>query len=65
MTSSSNAQRTTLFLDPSIVKHAKAEAIIEEITLTALVEQALLKYLPAETKIRKIAIKEPVYRQNK
>jgi hypothetical protein len=46
-------QRVTLFLKPSILKQAKAEAIIKEITLTQLVEKALIAYLPAETIIRK------------
>jgi hypothetical protein len=63
MTDTSNLQRVTLFMDPSIVKHAKAQAIIDEITLTALVEKALLKYLPTETKIRKADKQEHVFRQ--
>lgn len=63
MASNGKAQRITLYIDPSIVKHAKAQAIIDEITFTALVEKALLKYLPAETRIRKIGVEEPVYRQ--
>ena len=46
-------QRITLFLDPSLAKQAKAQAIVEELTLTALVEMALLKYLPKETIIKK------------
>jgi hypothetical protein len=49
-------QRVTLFLNPSIVKHARTEAIVEELTLTALAEKALIKYLPKETVIRKIKI---------
>lgn len=48
-----NKQRTTLFLNPSIVKHARAQAIIEELSLTNLVEKALIKYLPKETIIKK------------
>lgn len=46
-------QRTTLFIDPNLLKQAKAQAIVEEISLTALVEKALVKYLPRETVIRK------------
>lgn len=46
-------QRATLFLDPSLLKQAKMQAIIEELSLTALIEKALTKYLPEETKIRK------------
>ncbi|OGK52836.1 hypothetical protein A2970_02165 [Candidatus Roizmanbacteria bacterium RIFCSPLOWO2_01_FULL_44_13] len=48
-----NKQRTTLFLNPDLVKHAKAQAIINEITLTILVERALIRYLPKETVIKK------------
>lgn len=47
-------QRVTLFLDPSISKHAKAQAVVEDTTLTSLVEKALIKYLPKETIIRKL-----------
>jgi len=49
-------QRVTLFLNPSLLKHAKAQAVIEEITLTALVELALVAYLPKETVIKKVQI---------
>lgn len=47
-------QRATLFLKPDLLKHAKAQAIIEEITLTSLIEKALIKYLPEETVIKKV-----------
>jgi len=50
-------QRVTLFLDPSIVKHAKAQAILEELSLTDLVEKTLIKYLPEVTVIKKAVIK--------
>jgi hypothetical protein len=50
-------QRITLFVNPAIAKHAKAQAIIEELTLTNLIEKALLNYLPKETVIKKAAIK--------
>lgn len=46
-------QRVTLFLDPSLLKQAKMQAIIEELSLTALIEKALAEYLPEETMIRK------------
>lgn len=46
-------QRTTLFLNPDLLKHAKAQAIIEEISLTGLMEMALVRYLPKETIIKK------------
>jgi hypothetical protein len=54
MTTNNKTQRITLFINPSISKQAKAQAIIEEITLTKLVENALVKYLPKETVIRKV-----------
>lgn len=49
-------QRTTLFLNPSIVKQAKAQAVVEELTLTVLIEKALIKYLPKETVVKKVII---------
>ena len=52
-----NKQRTTLFLNPDLVKHAKAQAIIDDITLTSFVEKALIKYLPKETIIKKKIMK--------
>lgn len=53
-------QRMTFFINPSIVKHARAQAVVEEITLTALVEKALIKYLPDETIIKKVEIGKDV-----
>lgn len=47
-------KRVTLFINPSIIKQAKAQAIIENLTLTNLVEKALIGYLPKETVIRKV-----------
>lgn len=49
-------QRVTLFIRPSVVKHAKGQAVAEESTLTTLVEKALIKYLPKETIIKKAEI---------
>lgn len=46
-------QRVTLFLNPPLAKHARAQAVVEEISLTKLVEKALIKYLPKETIIKK------------
>lgn len=46
-------QRVTLFLNPGLLKHAKAQAVIEDITLTLLIEKALTAYLPDEIKILK------------
>jgi hypothetical protein len=53
MTTINNKQRVTLFLNPAISKHAKAQAVLEDISLTSLVEKALINYLPKETVIRK------------
>ncbi|KKP81689.1 MAG: hypothetical protein UR84_C0018G0001, partial [candidate division WS6 bacterium GW2011_GWD1_35_594] len=36
-----NKQRLTLFINPAIIKQAKAQAIVEELTLTAFVEKSL------------------------
>ncbi len=48
-----NKQRITLFINPALTKQARAQAVVEEISLSALVERALVKYLPKETVIRK------------
>jgi hypothetical protein len=61
--SSNTKQRITLFINPSISKQAKAQAVVEEITLTTLVEKALINYLPKETVIKKIAIDEDVNKE--
>lgn len=52
-----NKQRVTLFFDPKLIKHAKAQAVVEDTTLTDLVETALVKYLPEEIVIIKPKIK--------
>lgn len=57
-------QRVTLFLNSSLAKHARAQAVVEEITLTNLVERALIKYLPKETIIRKHDFKKGVDNDN-
>jgi len=46
-------QRVTLFMNPFIAKQARAQAVVEDLTLTSLIETALIKYLPKETIIRK------------
>lgn len=46
-------QRLTLFLKPSIIKHARATAVIEDKTLTKLIEDALIAYLPEEIVLKK------------
>lgn len=52
-----NKQRVTIFMNPSIAKHARAQAVVDEVTLTELVEKALIEYLPEETVIKKVGIK--------
>jgi hypothetical protein len=46
-------QRLTLFLNPDLLTQARAEAVVKDVTLTELVEKALLKYLPSVTIIKK------------
>jgi len=53
-TNTDEKQRVTLFLNPNLLKQARAQAIVEETSLTALMERALAKYLPKETIIKKI-----------
>ena len=52
----SDKQRITLFLNPALTKHARAQAVVEDISLTSLVEKALIQYLPKETIIKKVKI---------
>jgi hypothetical protein len=56
MTTTTN-KRVTLFMDPDIVIHARAQAVVEDLSLTDLVEKALLQYLPKATVIKKVKIK--------
>ncbi len=58
-----NKQRITLFINPAIITQARAQAVVEKLTLTALIEIALLNYLPKETIIRKIDTREPINRK--
>lgn len=53
---SNDKQRVTLFLNPRILIHSKAQAIIEGCSLTILVEKALTDYLPKKTVIKKTVI---------
>jgi len=53
---SGGKQRVTLFVKPLIVKQARAQAIIEDLTLTGIVEKALIAYLPKEIIIKKTEI---------
>lgn len=60
-------QRLTLFINPSLAKHAKAQAVLEDLTLTELIEKALLKYLPKEIILKKDALLielDPPHRNN-
>ncbi len=54
---SNGKQRVTVFLNPKLLKHAKAQAVIEDITLTVLVENSLIEYLPEEIVIVKPKLK--------
>ncbi len=45
-------QRVTLFLDPNLLKQAKMQALVENESLSVLIELALTKYLPKETMIK-------------
>ena len=56
MITNNNKQRVTLFLNRNISKQAKAQAVFEELSLTSLVEKALINYLPKETVIKKAHI---------
>ena len=49
-------QRTTLFINSDIAKQAKAQAVVEDLSLASLVEKALTIYLPKETIIKKVEI---------
>ncbi len=48
-----NKQRLTLFINPDVIKQAKVQAIVEELTLTAFIEKTLVSYLPTEIVIKK------------
>ena len=56
MTIKKQNKRITLFINPSIAKQAKAQSVVDEISLTTLVEEALIKHLPKETVIKKVYI---------
>jgi hypothetical protein len=51
--STTKKQRVTLFVNPDVLRHARAQAILEDLTLTQIVEKALYSYLPEEIKIIK------------
>ena len=49
-------QRVTLFFHPALAKYARAQAVLEEVSLTTLVEKSLIKYLPKQTILKKAEI---------
>ena len=51
-------QRVTLFINPSLTKQARVQAVVEELSLTDLVEKALASYLPKKIIIEEIEIKK-------
>jgi hypothetical protein len=55
-TKSTSTQRVTVFLKPALLKQARAQAIVEDMTLTQLVGKALIGYLPVVTAIKKIEL---------
>lgn len=52
-TTTDTKQRVTVFLNPKLLIHAKAQAVIQDLTLTELVEKALIEYLPNEIVVKK------------
>ncbi|MCE5222688.1 hypothetical protein LLG10_00650 [bacterium] len=50
-------QRVTIFINPDLLKQAKAQAVLEDITLANLIERALLQHLPKEIVIKKPELK--------
>lgn len=50
---SNEKQRVTLFLNPKLLKKAKVQAVVEDMSLTVLVERALVQYLPKVKIIKK------------
>lgn len=55
MTTNTDKHRLTLFINPALLKQARAQAIVEDMTLTALVEKSMISYLPVETVIKKVS----------
>ncbi len=53
---STDKQRVTIFMNPLITKQARAQAVVEDVSLTTLIEKALIQYLPKETVVKKIEI---------
>lgn len=51
-------QRVTIFIHPELAKQARVQAVLENVTLTDLVEKSLVNYLPKEIIIKKIELKK-------
>ena len=51
-----NKQRLTLFINSVVVKQARVQAVVEEVSLTNLVEKALMNYLPKEIVVKKAEV---------
>lgn len=50
---STKKQRVTLFLNPELLLHARAQAIIQDVSLTELIQNCLIDSLPPEIVIKK------------
>jgi len=46
-------KRVTLFIDPAVIRLAKAQAVAEGTTLARLVEKVLIAYLPNKIVLRR------------
>ena len=51
-----NKQRLTLFINSVVVKQARVQAVVEEVSLTNLVEKALMNYLPKEIVVKEAEV---------
>lgn len=58
-----NKRRVTIFINPAIATQARAQAVVEGITRSVLIEKALISYLPKETIIKKIDTTELIDRK--
>lgn len=45
-------------MHPLLTKQARAQAVVDGLSLTSLVEKALIDYLPKETVIKKIKLND-------
>lgn len=51
-------QRVTLFLNPALLKKAKVQAVVEDVSLAALVEKALIEYFSKKVQLVKPTLKK-------